>query len=406
MDYQATIEWLFSQVPVYQTQGARAYKPNLNNILAFSKHLNYPEKGFKSIHIAGTNGKGSTSHMLASIFQEAGYKTGLYTSPHLKDFRERIKVDGQCISEEETLQFINTNKPFLIVNKLSFFEVTVGMAFDHFKRKEVDIAIIETGLGGRLDSTNIIRPELSIITNISLDHTRFLGTTIPEIAAEKAGIIKPAIPIIIGESNPEYDFIFQKKALELGSIIVFADTFNYPQMECELKGLFQIKNQNTVLASIDTLKKDWPKLNKESIANGFKKTIANTGLLGRWQTLSTQPLTICDTGHNVAGIKTVVEDLENHQFDQLHIIFGAVNDKNVSEILMLLPKDAKYYFCQANVPRAMHQDEILTIGKKISRLGVLSGSPKNALKQAQFAASKNDMILVLGSNFVVAEILP
>ncbi len=408
MNYQETLDWMFAQLPMFQRQGARAYKANLDNIHRLSHHLGSPEKQFKSIHVAGTNGKGSTSHMLASIFQQAGYKTGLYTSPHLKDFRERIKINGGMVPETWVINFVAKNRPFIEKNQLSFFEMTVGMAFTYFAENKVDIAIIEVGLGGRLDATNIINPELSIITNIALDHTEFLGSDLRGIASEKAGIIKNKIPVIIGETQDEIINVFKSKAEENGSSILFADQFivELGLPETDLLGTYQLKNQKTVLAAIRLLQKEWPRLNDKAIKRGFSSVVKNTGLMGRWQVLSKTPLTICDTAHNQSGLIQVMEQLQKLSYDKLHIVIGMVVGKNPEDTLKLFPKKATYYFCQPDLPRALPVDELYKIAQKIGLMGEKHPQPLEALKMAQSRTNENDMILITGSNFVVAEILP
>ena len=338
MTYQDTVNWMFKQLPMYQNQGKTAYKANLNNTLLLAKHLNNPENKFKTIHVAGTNGKGSTSHMLASILQEAGYKVGLYTSPHLKDFRERIKINGKDVSKQFVIGFIHKHKSFFEANSLSFFEMTVGMAFDYFSRKKVDIAIIEVGMGGRLDSTNIITPEVSVITNIGLDHTQFLGKTLEAIAVEKGGIIKPNIPVVIGETQIETQSIFKSLAKKNHSEIYFADHNIDKVFESDLKGFYQQRNIKTVLQTIKVVNSKSLKISDKNLKQGLLNVVKNTGLKGRWQILQNSPKVICDTAHNKEGLKYVMNQLLNENFNQLHIVFGVVNDKDVDSILPLLPK--------------------------------------------------------------------
>lgn len=406
MNYQQTVDWMFSQLPMYQHQGASAYKKDLTNTILLAEHLKHPENGLKCIHVAGTNGKGSTSHMLASILQEAGYKTGLYTSPHLKDFRERIKINGQEISEEFVTQFISENKTFFEQNQLSFFEMTVGLALDYFKKQEVDIAIIEVGMGGRLDSTNIITPLLSVITNIGLDHTQFLGTTLPEIAAEKAGIIKPEIPVIIGEYNQETKPVFLAKAKENNSEIYFASNLIQETYPSVLLGDYQIHNKKTVLQTIKVLQSQKTfSISEENIKNGFWNVIKNTGLQGRWQQLQSGPKVICDTAHNKHGLEIVLKQVQNEKFDKLHFVLGVVNDKDLDEILPLFPKNANYYFARPNIPRGL--DAVILQQKAIEfdLKGKVYNSISEAYRQALIAASPSDFIYIGGSTFVVAEIL-
>lgn len=403
MNYQQTLDYLFSQLPMFQRVGASAYKADLNNTIELCKLLHHPEKNFKSIHIAGTNGKGSTSHMLASILQEAGYKVGLYTSPHLKDFRERIKINGVMISEQEVVDFVIKHQSEFEQIKLSFFEWTVGLAFDYFSKKQVDIAVIETGLGGRLDSTNVITPLVSVITNIGKDHTQFLGETLAKIASEKAGIIKENIPIIIGETQQETQQVFIDKALEKSAKIFFADKIITTNYESDLKGIYQEKNKKTVLAAIQQLMINGFSIAEENIKNGLLNVVKNTGLLGRWQILSENPLTICDTGHNEAGIKEVLKQISLTKHNHLHFVFGAVNDKEIDSIISMLPKNATYYFCQAKIPRALDVNNLYTKAKEFELKGNPYDSVENAIKQAKANASVNDLVFVGGSTFVVAE---
>lgn len=405
MTYSKTVDWLFKQLPMYQRQGKIAFKKDLTNILALSKHLNYPEKQFKSIHVAGTNGKGSTSHMLASILQEAGYKVGLYTSPHLKDFRERIKVNGKCIRKNCVINFVKRNENFLKKQGLSFFEMTVGMAFEHFAKQKVDIAIIEVGLGGRLDSTNIIIPEVSVITNIGLDHTQFLGETLPEIAFEKAGIIKPNIPVVIGETHTETLPVFNEIATMNHSKLYFAENIIKEIFPTDLKGIYQKHNIKTALQTIKVLQtKKW-NITQKHIEKGLLKVVENTGLLGRWQVLSENPKIICDTAHNKEGLAYTLKQVQAEVHQKLHIVLGVVDDKNLETILPLFPKKATYYFCQANVPRALASKILQQKAVAYNLLGKTYKSVAKALKQAQINTSKADVIYVGGSTFVVAEVV-
>lgn len=405
MKYSDTLDWLFSKLPMYQRQGKTAFKKDLTNSIALSNHLDNPENKFKSIHVAGTNGKGSCSHILASVLQEAGYKVGLYTSPHLKDFRERIKVNGKCISKNGVINFVKKNHDFLEKQALSFFEMTVGMAFEYFAKQKVDIAIIEVGLGGRLDSTNIILPELSIITNIGFDHTQFLGDTLPEIAYEKAGIIKKNVPTIIGETTIETKQVFEKIAKEKKSKLVFAENFNTEIFPSDLKGNYQKNNIRTVLASIQTLKENGFDITTQNIKKGLLSVIKNTGLEGRWQIIGYEPKIICDTAHNIEGLQYTLQQLKQENYLQLHIVFGVVNDKNLDSILSLFPKNATYYFCKAQIPRALDANILQKEALKFNLKGDVSLSVKGALKNAKKAASKDDVIYVGGSTFVVAEVL-
>lgn len=405
MNYQETLDYLFAQLPIYQRVGKAAYKVDLSNTFKLCRLLNNPENKFKSVHIAGTNGKGSTSHMLASIFQEAGYKVGLYTSPHLKDFRERVKINGEMISEEEVILFVEKYKTDFEQINLSFFEWTVGLAFDYFANQKVDIAIIETGLGGRLDSTNVVTPEISVITNIGIDHTQFLGDTLTKIAAEKAGIIKENIPVVIGESQSQTKLVFQNKAKELNSSIQFADEVVKNVLETDLKGVYQQKNVKTSIAATNCLIDLGWSISDSNVKKGLQNVIYNTGLLGRWQVLNESPLTICDTGHNEEGVKELVTQLKNTPHNKLHIVFGAVNDKSIDRVLSLLPKEANYYFCQAKIPRAMAVESLMEAANKVGLKGVECSSVKNAFLNAKIKAKDDDLIFIGGSTFVVAEIV-
>jgi dihydrofolate synthase/folylpolyglutamate synthase len=388
---------------MYQRLGAAAYKADIGNIITASQHLDNPHKKFKSIHVAGTNGKGSTSHLLASILQEAGYKVGLYTSPHLKDFRERIRINGQMIKEAEVISFVTDNKAFFETLELSFFEFTVALTFDYFAKKKVDIAVIETGLGGRLDSTNIIHPELAIITNISLDHINLLGDTIKKIAKEKAGIIKENTPIIIGRKQKETTEIFRKIAEEKQAKLIYASANN--KYKTDLKENYQKENISTTLTAITQLQAMNWNISENNIINGIENASKNTAFMGRWQTISEHPLIICDIGHNEDGIKQVTQQIAELHFNKLHFVFGVVKDKNIDAILSLMPKQAQYYFCQANIDRAMKAEELT---KKAIASGLKGGthtSVKQALETAKKNAAKDDLIFVGGSAFVVAEVL-
>ena len=405
MTYQDTINWMFSQLPMYQHQGKTAFKKDLSNTFKFSEYLNFPEREFKSVHVAGTNGKGSTSHMIASILQEAGYKVGLYTSPHLKDFRERIKINGIEVSKQFVMGFIKRNKLFLNQNTLSFFEMTVCMAFDYFSNEKVDFAVVEVGMGGRLDSTNIITPEVSVITNIGSDHTQFLGETLEKIAFEKAGIIKKNIPVIIGETQPETKNIFYQIAKERNAKIAFADQLVKGTFQSDLKGSYQTKNTKTAVQTIKVLKSKGSKISKNNIENGLKNVIKNTGLKGRWQILQTTPKVICDTAHNKEGLTYVVNQLLSEDFENLHIVFGVVNDKDLSQIFSLLPKKATYYFCRPNIPRGLNEETLKLIFHKKGFEGNSYYSVDEAYRAALSHAKNNDLVFVGGSTFVVAEIL-
>lgn len=403
MTYKETLDWMFVQLPMYQQKGAAAMNAKLDNIIHFASILGNPEKQFKSIHVAGTNGKGSSSHMLASILQEAGYKVGLYTSPHLKDFRERIKINGQVVSEEFVVDFIAKHKPFLEYHKLSFFEMTVGMAFQYFAQEQVDIAIIEVGLGGRLDSTNIITPEVSLITNIGLDHTQFLGDTLEKIALEKAGIIKPKVPVVISETQPETKMIFNLIAHQLKSDIVFADENPAEGYKTDLLGVYQQKNMNGALTTIQQLKGF--DVSDEAITDGLKKVVANTGLLGRWQILQKSPLVVCDTAHNKEGLQLVLRQVLKQNYDQLHIVLGFVSDKDVKSVLPLFPKKATYYFVRPSIPRGMDVITLLELAKEQGLVGEKYGSVQKGFEAALENAQSTDMVYVGGSTFVVAEVV-
>jgi len=405
MKYSNTLNWMFSQLPMYQRQGKTAFRKDLTNSIALSKHLDFPETTFKTIHVAGTNGKGSTSHMLASVLQEAGYKVGLYTSPHLKDFRERIKINGKLIKKIEVVNFIKSNKSFFEYNQLSFFEMTVGMAFDCFAKHKVDIAVVEVGLGGRLDSTNIITPVVSVITNIGYDHTQFLGETLPEIAFEKAGIIKNKIPVVIGEYQQEVFSVFEKIASEKSSPLFLASKIDNNVYTSDLKGSYQIHNIKTVLQTIEVLKTKGFVISEKNSRNGLQKVVKNTGLLGRWQILNKQPKVICDTAHNAEGLCYVLKQLQEEEFDQLHIVLGVVNDKDLNSILPLFPKNATYYFCRPNIPRGLNEVEFKEQCAKFNLMGVAYSSVALAYKAALNNAQKNDLIYVGGSTFVVAEVV-
>lgn len=406
MNYLETTNWLFNQLPVFQLQGASAYKEDLTNTLLLAKHINHPEKDLKCVHVAGTNGKGSTSHLLASVLQEAGYKVGLYTSPHLKDFRERIKINGVEISEEFVCEFVAKNKSFFEANELSFFEMTVGLAFDYFVGEKTDINIIEVGMGGRLDSTNIITPLVSVITNIGFDHTHFLGNTLESIATEKAGIIKDSIPVVIGEYTSETKKVFIEKAKNTNSDIVFASdsiTENYPSA---LLGDYQIANKKTAVQTIRVLQQQGHYIiSEENIQNGFLKVIQNTGLQGRWQQLKSDPKVICDTAHNSHGLKIVLNQIKKEKFEALHIVLGVVNDKDLEDILPLFPKNALYYFCKPNIPRGLDAEILQQKAADFQLNGKVYNSVSNAYQEALKKSDKNDFIYIGGSTFVVAEVL-
>lgn len=427
MDYKQTLEFLFTQLPVYQRDGKAAYKANLNNTLALDEYFGHPHTKFKTVHVAGTNGKGSVSHMLSSILQEAGLKVGLYTSPHLVDFRERIKMNGKEIPEADVVGFVEQHKEFINELKPSFFEMTVAMAFDYFAKQEVDIAVIEVGMGGRLDSTNIITPLVSIITNIGLDHTQFLGNSLSEIAREKAGIIKNGIPVIIGEYTDVTYNVFKEVAEENDAFICFSQnrfivrviegesgyqnftvrneqsgtTFN---VSLDLLGDYQRKNIPAVFGALQILV-PYFNIPKEAITNGLCKVVLNTGLKGRWQILNKKPRVICDTGHNMEGIEQVVKQLQKEKYDELFVVFGTVNDKNIHEILKALPKDAYYFFTQAAIPRALNAEKLAKTSFKIGLKGEICANVKDAYEAALVKANDNDVVFVGGSTFVVADLL-
>ncbi len=390
---------------MYQRVGQSAYKADLAATLNLAKYLKNPEKSFKSIHVAGTNGKGSTSHMLASVFQEAGYKTGLYTSPHLKDFRERIKINGQMISEQYVSNFVQNHRPFFESNQLSFFEMTVGLAFEYFRSENVDIAIVEVGMGGRLDSTNIITPEVSVITNIGLDHTQFLGDTLEKVAVEKAGIIKDRVPVIIGETSPETKRVFEEIALERNAPIVFTEMNDASTYSSDLKGSYQQKNIRTVISTLRMLQKRGWNISEENIQKGLMNTVKNTGLMGRWQILGQAPKVICDTAHNREGLQIVLDQLASEDFQNLHIILGVVSDKDLASILPLFPKDAIYYFCRPNIPRGLDASLLLSRARGFGLIGQEYISVSKAYEAALKAALPQDLVFVGGSTFVVAEVL-
>jgi dihydrofolate synthase/folylpolyglutamate synthase len=404
MTYKETINWLFNQLPVFQNIGASAYKKDLTNTLLLVEHLNHPERKFKTIHVAGTNGKGSTSSMIASVFMEAGYKVGLYTSPHLKDFRERITINGKMISKNYVHEFVTNHKSFFENTELSFFEMTVGLAFEYFSDKKVDIAIIEVGMGGRLDSTNIITPLLSVITNIGKDHTQFLGDTLEKIAFEKAGIIKQNIPVIIGEYISETKPVFLEIAKLNQSEIHLTQDKVHPDYPCGLLGDYQLKNKKTVIETFRNLKSDFI-ISEENIKNGILNVVQNTNLQGRWQVLQENPKVICDTAHNAHGLEIVMNQLKKEKFKQLHIVLGVVNDKDLDSILPLFPKNAIYYFCKPKIERGLSakilQEKAATYNLKGNIYNSISIAYKKALANSDF----KDLIYIGGSTFVVAEII-
>lgn len=429
---------MYDALPMFHRIGSFAYKANLDNVIAICNLLDNPQNKFKSVHIAGTNGKGSTSHMLASVLQSAGYKVGLYTSPHLKDFRERIRVNGKMIPQKFVVDFVSKHKPDFERIQPSFFEMTVGLAFDHFVKQKIDIAIIEVGLGGRLDATNIITPMLSVITNISYDHQNILGDTLQKIAAEKAGIIKKSVPVVIGETQAEVKDVFINRAQEYKSEIFFADKFyklkNYKQenkkgklylsadvyrpkkliisgLRCELPGLYQLKNIPTVLMSIEILSRPSSLVPRPfhisfgDIYKGLANVVSQTGLLGRWQLINKKPLTIADTGHNEAGIEEVLKQIKATSHKKLHIVLGMVIDKDITKILKLLPKTAVYYFCKPDLPRGLDENQLQQEANHLGLKGRSFSSVKKALKAAQANAAVNDIVFVGGSTFVAAEVI-
>ncbi|QXV67209.1 bifunctional folylpolyglutamate synthase/dihydrofolate synthase [Mucilaginibacter sp. 21P] len=431
MNYTETLDYLYTQLPMFTRDGASAFKKDLTNTIALCELLDNPQHKFKSVHIGGTNGKGSTSHMLAAILQVAGYKTGLYTSPHLRDFRERIRVNGQMISEQTVIDFVAANQAAFKQIQPSFFEMTVALAFDVFAKEKVDIAVVEVGLGGRLDSTNIITPLLSVITNIGWDHMNMLGNTLELIAGEKAGIIKPGIPVIIGEHQSEVADVFIDKARKEGSKISFASEakpkvkskksedsallevsletsdpelqpFNF---QLDLTGTYQLKNVKTVLTAVDELRKQGFNITDEHIATALKQVKTLTGLHGRWETLSTRPLTICDTGHNPDGIQEVMKNIAAVQYNHLHFVIGMVNDKDSSKVLSMLPKDATYYFCKPDIPRGLDAEILQEQTAAFDLRGEIHPSVKSAFRAAQQAAGDHDLVFVGGSTFVVAEVV-
>lgn len=408
MTYFETISWLFAQLPMYQRIGQAAYKADLKATTDLVNYLGNPEKEFKSIHIAGTNGKGSTSHMLASIFQEAGHKTGLYTSPHLKDFRERIRINGNMIPEENVVEFVERHKNYFIENQLSFFEMTVGMAFDYFRKEQVDIAIIETGMGGRLDSTNVITPEISIITNIGLDHTQFLGNTLSAIAGEKAGIIKEGVPVVIGETTSETKRVFVNVASQKNAPVSFAETMDdafSSQFELDLKGNYQQKNVKTVLVACQILVEQGWEISEEKIRLALINVVKNTGLMGRWQVLQESPKVIVDAGHNKEGLHWVMQQLNDLKFEKLHIVLGVVSDKDLANVLPLFPKNATYYFSKPDIPRGMDADILAQEADKFDLKGKVYPTIPLAYREALKNAGTEDVIFVGGSTFVVAEVI-
>lgn len=429
MNYEQTIEYLYARLPVFHRIGPKAFKADLSNTLKICEHLGNPQNQFKSIHIGGTNGKGSTSHFMASILQEAGYKVGLYTSPHLKDYTERFKINGKSIDNQIVVDFVEQNKDFIEALEPSFFELSVGLAFDVFAKEKVDIAVIEVGLGGRLDSTNVITPELSIITNIGFDHMDILGDTLPKIASEKAGIIKNQIPVVVSQRHHETDDVFTSKAIETNSEITFAedkyyvkyksrevnglvfdvtdrrsDKLIFENLHSELIGNYQLKNIQGVLVAVDKLNEIGFEITHTALKNGIGRVVSNTGLKGRWQVLKTSPLVVCDTAHNEHGLVDVLSQIQELKVNNKYFILGFVKDKNVEKALSLFPKDANYIFCQANSPRSMPAENLIEIAKSVGISGYSILNVNEALENVLKLASKDDFIYIGGSTFVVAEI--
>ncbi len=424
MTYEETITYLYNSAPLFQNVGGDAYKEGLETTLTLDKHFGHPHRKFRTIHVAGTNGKGSCSHTLAAILQSAGYKVGLYTSPHLVDFRERIRVNGEMIPRQRVIDFVEQHRSFFEPLHPSFFELTTAMAFNYFAEQQVDVAVIEVGLGGRLDCTNIIRPDLCVITNISFDHIQFLGDTLAKIAAEKAGIIKPGIPVVIGETTPETKPVFMETAQKQGAPIHFAEeeqlvvshlpqngknyywTRDYPHLEGELGGLCQVYNTNTLMSAIRVLTSIGYKIEEEHVRRGFANVCALTGLMGRWQKIQESPAAFCDTGHNKAGIELILKQLSIQKYHHLHIVIGMVNDKDIRGVLDMLPRNATYYFTKASVSRALNEREVQRLAKEVAGLeGNTYPNVKEAFEAANANAQKDDFIFVGGSTFVVADLL-
>lgn len=429
MTYQEILDYMYGHLPMFHRVGKAAYKADLSNALALDELCHHPHKSYKTIHVAGTNGKGSISHMLASVLQSAGYKTGLFTSPHLKDFRERIRINGKMIPESKVIEFISLHKEAFTVIKPSFFEMTSAMAFDYFKKEQVDVAVIEVGMGGRLDSTNIITPVLSVITNIGFDHTEFLGDTLAKIASEKAGIIKPHIPVVVGESSTETNPVFLAKAFEKKASLSFADALYkaIPEssenkliqqfevthllsgkrfyLQTDLLGSYQQRNICTVLASLDEVSQLGFEIQKQHISSGIEQVMKSTGFAGRWQILQNNPTIICDTGHNAHGLQWVTSQLSHMPFEKLHFVLGAVNDKDIASMLELLPREAVYYFTKASIPRALDEKELQNKATQFGLHGKTYPNVKEALKNAKKNSRDNDLIFIGGSTFIVGEIM-
>ena len=427
MNYLETVDYLYTHLPMFQRVGVKALKKDLTNTIRLTEALGNPQAKFRSIHIAGTNGKGSSAHTIAAILQSAGYRTGLYTSPHLKNFTERIRINGREIPEAKVISFVEKIKPQIESIRPSFFEVTVAMAFDYFASEKVDIAVIETGLGGRLDSTNIIQPEVSLITNIGLDHQAILGESLEEIAMEKAGIIKESTPIVVGEYQEQLAPLFEEKAKSLSAPLTFAakayrienvhseensttcdvyfnDSIYLNTLIVSLTGRYQLANIPGILGVVAVLKTKNFRIPDQAVIHGFKEVKSLTGLKGRWQILDKNPLTICDTGHNEAGLSYIVQQLRALSYNKLHMVLGASNDKKLDGILKILPKEAFYYFCQAKLPRALRADELAKQGAQFGLHGTIIADVNEAINEARLNAQANDVIFIGGSSFVVAEI--
>ena len=452
MTYSETLDYLFNSLPMYHRIGQAAYKADITNTVSLMQHLGHPERRFRSIHVAGTNGKGSVSHMLASILMQAGYKVGLYTSPHLVDFRERIRINGAMIPQEEVTRFVELHKDYMQSLQLSFFEMTVGLAFDYFATQQVDVAVVEVGMGGRLDSTNVITPDLSIITNIGFDHTQFLGNTLPLIAGEKAGIIKPGVPVVIGESHPETRPVFEQKAAEMGAPIYFADDtyriiaqpeppslqssdlrFTVEKLKVEsgklkveknpsaaansqfsilnsqfttpLSGSYQLKNLATLFQALELLPTVGYTISPDNIRNGIARVVQDTGLHGRWEKMDEHPLTICETAHNADGVRAMLQKLGEIPYHHLHLIYGCVNDKDFRSILQMLPHDrTTYYYTQPSVPRALPVSQLTLAAAECGMAGQPFATVGEAIRSARAAADpEHDLVLVTGSIFLVAD---
>lgn len=429
MTYDETLDYMFNSLPMYHRVGKAAYKANLDNTHALMDYLGHPENGFHSIHFAGTNGKGSVSHLTASALQEAGYKVGLYTSPHLLDFRERIRINGEMIPQQDVVRFIEAHRAFLDSLQLSFFEMTVGLAFDYFARQKVDVAVVEVGMGGRLDSTNVLSPDLCVITNIGLDHTQFLGDTLSKIAVEKAGIIKKETPVVIGETHPETRPVFEQRAAELNAPIVFADQqfriedagsdaerlrFNvrrgqevlYGNWQCPLAGSYQYKNIATFMQAVELMYIiGYGDIDERAIERGVANVIRNTGLHGRWEVIGHEPLTVCETAHNADGVRAMLAKIDTIDYSHLHIIYGCVNDKDFGSILSMLPKNATYTYTQPSVPRALDSAQLAEAAKQMNMEGPHFPTIAQALDHVRATAAKDDFILITGSIFLVADAL-